>query len=175
MTVVGLALLIVATIVQAQVLPIMLPALIGADLRPHLILLLVVAVTLVEGMREGVIWGFAGGLLLDLVSPITPLGTNALCLVLTALLASLGLSIPIKASLIMPPLMVAGCTLFYFVLLMLLRTLLGVHVDWAGTLTRLALPTAAVNAVLIPFAYTILGWLSDRLRPRLPEEWQMRV
>src|SRR5262249_31400229 len=108
----------------------------------------------------------------DLFSPLTPLGTNALCLILVALLASLGLAIPLRASLIMPLVMVAIATLFYFVLLMMIRTLFGVHMDWAESLARLALPAAAINAALMPICYTLLGWCSDRFQPRLPEEWQ---
>ena len=174
MTLVGLALMALATVIQAQVLPIVLPSL-GADLRPNLLVLLVVAITLLQGVREGVRWGFGGGLLFDLFSPITPPGTNALCLVLIALLASLGLAIPLRASLVMPLIMVAISTMFYFVLLMTIRTLLGVPLDWGAGLIQVALPAAAINAVLMPFFYTLLGWLGDRLQPKLPEEWQARV
>src|SRR5262249_45522863 len=108
-------------------------------------------------------------------SPVTPLGTGALCLLFVTLFASLGLYIPLRASLIMPPVMVFGATLFYFLLLMILRALFGVGVDWAAALPRLALPAALLTAALMPFCYTILGWISDRFRPRLPEEWQMRA
>lgn len=174
MPLLGLVLMSLATLIQAQVLPIVLPSL-GVDLRPNLLVLLVVAVTLLEGVRDGVIWGFFGGLLFDLFSPITPPGTNALCLVLIALLASLGLAIPLRASLIMPLIMVSIATLFYFVLLMTIRTLLRVPPDWLGSLIAVALPAAAINAVLMPFFYTLLGWLGDRFQPKLPDEWQARV
>ena len=138
-------------------------------------MLLVVAITLIVGVREGIIWGFWGGLLLDVFSPLTPLGTNALCLVLVALLASLGLAIPLRASLVMPLVMVAIATVFYFVLLMIIRALFGVHMDWAMSLLRLALPAAAINTVLMPVCYTLLGWISDRFQPKLPEEWQTYI
>lgn len=174
MMLLGLGLLLVATLIQAQVLPTVLPHL-AIDLRPDLLVLLIVAITLVEGVQEGIIWGFCGGLLLDLFSPATRLGTNALCLVLVALLASLGLSIPIRLSAIMPLIMVFVGTLFYFVLLMSIRTLFGMGMDWGMSLVRLALPAAAINVVLMPVAYTLLSWFADRLRPRLPEEWQTRV
>src|SRR5262249_3933277 len=140
----------------------LLPMLGGVVWQPHLLVLLVVAVTLIEGVRQGAIWAFIGGLLLDLVSPVTPLGTRALCLLFVTLFASLGLYIPLRASLIMPPVMVFGAPLFYFLLLMILRALFGVGVDWAAALPRLALPAALLNAVLMPFCYTILGWISDR-------------
>ena len=172
MNLLGLVLLAVGAVVQAQVLPIVLPPLVGADLRPHLLVLLVVAVTLVEGVREGAVWAFMGGLLLDLMSPVTPMGTNALCLLFVALLTSLGLYIPLRVSLIMPLVMTALATLFYYLLLMSIRALFGVSMDWSATLLLLALPTAAINAVLMPFCYSALGWASDRFRPRLPDEWQ---
>jgi rod shape-determining protein MreD len=174
MTLLGLGFLLAATLIQAQVLPAVLPHL-GVDLRPDLLVLLVVAITLVEGVQEGVVWGFCGGLLLDLFSPATRLGTNALCLVLVALLASLGLSIPVRVSALMPLVMVFIGTLFYFVLLMSIRTLFGVGMDWGMSLVRLALPAAVVNVLLMPFFYTLLSWFADRLRPKLPEEWQTRI
>jgi rod shape-determining protein MreD len=170
----GLFLMGVAALIQAQVLPIVLPSL-GVDLRPNLLVLMVVAITLLQGVREGVLWGFGGGLLFDLFSPITPPGTNALCLVLIALLSSLGLAIPLRVNLVMPLIMVGVSTIFYFLLLMTIRTLLGVPLDWGASLIAVALPAAAINAVLMPFFYTLLGWLGDRFQPRLPEEWQMRV
>jgi rod shape-determining protein MreD len=126
-------------------------------------------------VQEGILWGFCGGLLLDLLSPATRLGTNSLCLILVALIASLGLAIPLRANAVMPPIMAAIGTLCYFVFLLAIRTLTGVTMDWAMGLVRVALPAAVINAVLIPFIYTLLGWFSDRFRPKLPEEWQMRV
>jgi rod shape-determining protein MreD len=115
MIILGMALMGLAVLIQAQVLPIVLPSL-GADLRPTLLVLLVVAVTLLQGVREGVLWGFGGGLLFDLFSPITPPGTNALCLVLIALLASLGLAIPLRASLVMPLIMLLSrpCSISFY-------------------------------------------------------------
>ena len=174
MPVIGLAFMALAALIQAQVLPIVLPSL-GADLRPNLLVLLVVAITLLNGVRDGVLWGFFGGLMFDLFSPLTPPGTNALCLVLIALLASLGLAIPLRASLVMPLIMVAVSTIFYFVLLMTIRTFLRIPLDWGASLIQVALPAAAINTVLMPFFYSLLGWLGDRLQPKLPDEWQARA
>ena len=61
MILIGVVLLLLAALIQAQVLPIVLPPLVGADLRPHLLVLLVVAITLIRGLREGAIWAFVGG------------------------------------------------------------------------------------------------------------------
>jgi hypothetical protein len=58
---------------------------------------------------------------------------------------------------------------------MTIRTLLRVPLDWGASLIQVALPAAIINTVLMPFFYTLLGWLGDRLQPKLPEEWQARV
>ncbi|HET7077741.1 MAG TPA: rod shape-determining protein MreD [Chloroflexia bacterium] len=171
LTLVGLSLVLLAGLVQATVLPILLPQVAHIDVRPDLVILLVVAVTLADGLREAVIWAFCGGLLLDLLSTL-PLGSSALCLLLVVLLARLASSNPFRAHLIMPLGMVFVCTLFYYLLLLSLRTLLGQHFAWLSALGGVVLPTALFNVALMPLVYTFVLWLVDRFRPVLPEEWQ---
>ncbi|HMA36162.1 MAG TPA: rod shape-determining protein MreD [Chloroflexia bacterium] len=171
MTVAGLVLVVLAGLLQTSVLPVLLPQAVHVDLRPDLLLLLVVAVTLAHSLHEATIWAFAGGLFLDLLSGV-PLGTNALCLILVAALASLGTSNPFRAHLIMPLGMVFVCTIFYYLLLLGLRTILGQHFSWLDALAAVVLPTALFNVALMPLIYSLLLWLADRFAPRLPQEWQ---
>ncbi len=127
LTLVGVGLVWLAALLQATVLPVILPQL----LRPDLVVLLVVAMAIAGSLREAALWAFAGGLFLDMLSTL-PLGTNALCLLLTAVLAGLATLIPFRAQLVMPLGMAFLGTGSYDLLLLGMRSLLGQHFNWAG-------------------------------------------
>lgn len=171
LTVLGLLLAMLAGLVQATVLPIVLPAALHLDVRPDLLVLVIIAVTLAANLREAAIWAFVGGLFLDVLAA-APLGTNALCLLLVVLLASLGTSNPFRAHLVMPLGMAFLCTAFYYLLLLGMRSLAGQHFSWINAIQGVILPTALFNMALMPLAYTVVLWLAERFTPRLPEEWQ---
>ena len=171
LTLVGVVLVLLAGLLQATVLPVVLPQVVHLDVRPDLLVLLVIAVALAHSLREAVVWGFVGGLFLDLLAGL-PLGTTALCLVLTALLASLGARNPFRARLILPVALAFAGTGVYYLFLLIIRTLLGQHFAWLEVLQSVVLPTALFNAALMPLVYSFVFWLSDRFEPVLPEEWQ---
>src|SRR5438067_10594346 len=128
MTYIGAFLLFLAGLVQSVVLPQAVPL----QARPQFVVLLVVAVCLVESLYDAAIWGFIGGLLLDLMNaPTYPLGCNALILVLVALLASMGRVSPFHNRLVLPLAMAFGGTLFYIMINMALRYALGYQVAFA--------------------------------------------
>lgn len=83
-TLAGLALLVLAVVLQSAVVP-RLPLPGGA---PDLVLVLVIAVGLLRGPVEGMLSGFAAGLLVDALA-VQALGTAALVLVVTGCLAGL--------------------------------------------------------------------------------------
>ena len=75
MAYIGAILLFIASLVQSVVLPQTVPV----AARPQFVVLLVIAVCLVESLYDGAIWGFMGGLMLDLMNlPLFPVGSNAL-------------------------------------------------------------------------------------------------
>jgi len=168
MVYIGAIILFIASLVQSVVLPqaVPLPA------RPELVVMLVVAVCLVEGLHDAIIWGFMGGLLLDLMSgPGFPIGSNALLLVLVALLASLGQTDPFRNQVLVPLATVFIATIFYQVMIMLLAFALGQQVPFLDNLLRVALPAAVLNTILMPVAYSALLWLSERIGRRVRVEW----
>jgi rod shape-determining protein MreD len=59
------------------------------QVKPDLVLLMVIVGTLLYGGRAGVLWAFVGGVALDLFSN-GPLGASSLALMAAALVASLG-------------------------------------------------------------------------------------
>src|SRR5205085_7792298 len=110
MTYIGAILLFMAGLVQSVVLPEAVPV----QARPQFVVLLVIAVCLVESLYDAAIWGFMGGLMLDLMNgPLLPLGSNALILVLVALLASMGRANPFRNRIVLPLVVAFAGTLFY--------------------------------------------------------------
>jgi rod shape-determining protein MreD len=167
-TYIGALLLFIFGLVQTVVLPQVVPL----AARPQLIVLLVVAVCLVESLHDAVIWGFIGGLMLDLMNgPSVPLGSSALLMVLVALIASFGQADPFRTLVVVPLATVFGATIFYNILLMLLLFALGRDVPFADNLLRVALPSAILNTILMPVAYSALLWLSERIGRRMRVEW----
>jgi rod shape-determining protein MreD len=165
---VGAIILFVISLVQSVILPQAVPL----AARPQVVVLLVVAVCLVEGLHDAVIWGFIGGLMLDLMSgPAFPIGSNALLLVLVALLASLGQADPFRDQVFVPLATVFVCTVFYHVMTMLLAFALGQGVPFLDNLLRVALPSAILNTILMPVAYSAMLWLSERIGRRVRVEW----
>lgn len=168
MSYIALPILFIASLLQAVVLPQVVPL----QARPHLLVLLVVAVCLAESLYDAVIWGFMGGLLLDLMSgAMMPVGSNALLMVLVALLASLGQANPFQSLLFVPLVTAFATTVFYHVMHMALSTALGNSVAFIDNLWRLVLPSAILNAILLPVAYSSMLWLSERVGRRVPVEW----
>ncbi len=171
LTLVGLILVLVAALLQASVLPVILPTVLHLDVRPDLVVLLVIAVAMTAGLREAAIWAFAGGLFLDLLAGL-PLGVSAVCLLVVAVLATLGTTIPFRAPLVLPLGLAFLGTALYYLLLLGVRSLGGQHFAWLDALEGVLLPSALFNTALMPLAYSFVSWLTDRFTPRLPEEWQ---
>jgi rod shape-determining protein MreD len=118
-------------------------------------------------------WAFIGGILLDLMNgPVFPLGTNALILVLVVLLASLGQADPFHNKLFVPLATVFVATLFYQVMTLGLIVVLG-HQEGAflDDFVRVAMPSAILNTLLMPVAYSFIFWLSERTGRRVRVEW----
>jgi rod shape-determining protein MreD len=140
--------------------------------RPQFVVLLVIAVCMVESLYDAAIWGFMGGLMLDFMNaPLYPLGSNALILVLVALLVSVGRVSPFRNRLILPLAVAFGGTLFYIMMTMALRYALGHEVAFADNFLWVALPSAILNTILMPVAYSSMLWLSIKVGRRVTVEW----
>jgi rod shape-determining protein MreD len=121
-------------------------------------LLLVIAVTwsLGRGLSQGMLWGFVGGLGLDLVTGL-PLGASALGLMAACVPSSLGKGTIFAGNLALPIVIVALATSLYgWVVLALLR-LTGSPVDWLASTVRVILPEMILNCLLIVPVYPLLA------------------
>ncbi|MCL5256727.1 MAG: rod shape-determining protein MreD [Chloroflexi bacterium] len=145
----------------------MLPELYFVPVRPNPMLLLVLACVVTIGMREALIWAFAGGLLVDYFSGM-PLGTSSLGLLAVVAIAGLA-QINVFRRGVMLPILFAfpGTILFELITMAALRTS-GYQVDVFSSLLRLGFPAALLNMILMPLAY-LLVLLLERLSPRAVE------
>jgi len=127
-------------------------------------LLVVVAWSLLRGAREGIVWGFLGGLALDFLSGL-PLGTCALTLTLTAQLASLGQLTIYRTSPLFPSGLALGAGIIHDLILMGFLSLGGYYLAWTDLLVRVTLPSALLAALIMPPVYRGLLWLHLRTLP----------
>jgi rod shape-determining protein MreD len=131
--------------------------------RPELMLLVVLIWAVVRGVDEGLVWGFIGGLVVDLLSG-APMGATVLALLSVVFLAGQpwgqGLSSQV-AQLLLPALV--GVVVYHLVLLLVLAWT-GHAVDWGFALLRVAGPSALLNTMLAPFVRQPLAWLERRSR-----------
>jgi len=134
--------------------------------RPDLVLLLVVTWSIIRGAREGVVWGFVGGICCDSLSGGT-LGMWTLTLTVVGLLAGQPWVHALGPTVMRLALMSALGTVLGHLLLLLLMVLLGYVVDVGRGFQTVALPAALLNFLLSPFAFTFLVFFHRRARAQL--------
>lgn len=138
--------------------------------KPNIPLLMVISWSIIQGAMEGVIWGFIGGLALDLFSG-GPLGVSALILVIIGLLTNLGESNLLKSNMVLPLLagFIASC--LYEGMQMLALQASGWNLPLWEAITRVILPASLLNTVLMPGVYLPLRALSRAMRREKELEW----
>jgi len=124
---------------------------------------------LTRGINDGVVWGFVGGMFLDLLSG-APLGASALALMATALaVGMIGVAVA-SAAPILVMLMTALGTLLYHLVFLLAMALMGRPVFWAQDVTRVIAPSVLFNLMLIPIIYGLLS-IVNRQTSRERLQW----
>jgi rod shape-determining protein MreD len=132
-------------------------------------LLVVVSWSLLRGAREGIVWGFIGGLALDFLSGAA-LGNSALALTLVAYLASLGQFTIYRTSPVFPSVTALTTNIISDCVFLVVFYMTGHTVAWYNTLLQITLPTALLSALLMPLAYRALAWPHRRT---MPEELEL--
>ena len=157
---VGIPLLVLLAIVQSAVL-----SHIGLlDGRPDLVLLAVVGWSLTGRWREAMVWGFLGGLLLDLLSGV-PFATSAVAFVIVASFASLLEGRFWEANLLIPlGVTLAGSFVYHGVAIGALL-IAGRPIDLELAATRVILPSTFLNLVFSIPAAQLAGSLHRNLFP----------
>lgn len=131
--------------------------------RPDLMLLVVLTWAMVRSLDEGVMWGFIGGLIIDLLSG-GPMGATTLALVAAALWAGQPWGHGIGLSVARPLLLALLSAATYYLVLLVILAWAGHTVDWGFALLRVAGPSVLLNTILTPFIRQPLVWLSNRIR-----------
>ncbi|HYN89288.1 MAG TPA: rod shape-determining protein MreD [Ardenticatenaceae bacterium] len=148
--------LTIAALIQVT----LLPRVSVADVHLELVFLLAIAWSLLRGPVQGVVWGFVGGLLLDLFSA-APFGVFTLALMFVASASGIGESAVFRQNLLLPlGTALVGTLLFHLVTLVLLWTL-GWPLDWNAELFRIILATMVLNTVCMPFVFGSARQLSQ--------------
>jgi rod shape-determining protein MreD len=117
------------------------------DGAPDLILLAVVAWALTGQKVQAMVFGLAGGLMLDLFSGI-PLGATSIALILSAFLVSFTEESFWEAHLLMPLTAVLVTSLIFHAVNLLVLLLMGRLPEINYALTQVILPSVFVNVIL---------------------------
>ncbi|HSJ58450.1 MAG TPA: rod shape-determining protein MreD [Anaerolineae bacterium] len=128
---------------------------------PDLPLLWVVSWSLLRGARQGIVWGFIGGVALDLFSG-APFGAATLSMMAAGFLSGLAEPTVFRSHLALPLVAAFVATLVFDLVFLAVIRLSGGTVVWGDTLLRLVLPAAALNTVVIPVIFVVTRWLSKR-------------
>ena len=154
----AVALLGIIAIVQSSVLA----RLDATAVHPNLMLLTVMAWSLLRGSREGLVWGFAGGLALDLLSG-GPLGLNAFLLTLAGYASGFGEARVFRGNALLPALIIVGVTVALFALTVVALAFTGRAVPLADTLWQVLAPSLTLNLIASPLVYRAMRWLSHQV------------
>lgn len=127
------------------------PAINALGVSPNLVLVLVLVWSGTRGVPEGLVWVFALGLLLDLLT-LDPLGAHGLALVPVALIGGLTRRRLFHSGVIIPMVAVVGATLAYQLVGLLVAALTGPHAPFGGSVTA-GMLTALLNLVVVPPLY----------------------
>jgi len=124
-------------------------------------LLTVVSWSLLRGTKQGIVWGFVGGLCVDLLSG-GPFGLSALALMAIAVFSGLGEMNIYRNNIALPILAALGATLIHGLLYLLLLYIMGRSIPWFDILLQVILPSMIFNGLLITPVYAALRWLHRR-------------
>lgn len=155
-------LLALVAVIQTTLVPIFFPG----PVRPDLMLMLVVGWGVVHGSGQATLWGFGGGIFLDLLSG-TPFGLHALGLGAIGFLADTLQTNFFRSNILIPLATIFIATLMVDIAQAAAMQTLGYNVNWAFFIFNVVIPTAFLNTALMPFVYWLLRRLDRVVRPRL--------
>jgi len=147
----GSALLFVAVMVQAVMVP---PYLLSGG-APDVLLLVIVSLGLLRGSVAGAAYGFAGGLLFDLLT-LQTLGVTSLVLTLAGFWAGRYTETTGRGKRLAPVVAAAVITILAAVFAFLLYYLLGEDVVARHVLVSVLVPTLVANVVLAFPVYVLV-------------------
>jgi rod shape-determining protein MreD len=136
---------------------------------PDLPLLVVVSWSLQRGGREGAVWGFIAGMIVDLFSG-APFGAATLSLTIVGFLSGIGQITAFQAHVALLLLVMFLATILYDLIFLLVILISGQTTAWLDNLFHIVLPSAALNALLTPVVLRAMRVLHMRFG-REEMEW----
>ena len=133
-----------------------------AGVFPNLVLVTVIGLTWTQGVRAGLLWACAGGILLDLNAP-GPLGPHSMALLVGAYATGLWAGVLDRESVFHPAGAVAVSTVLYSLVLVGADRALGLPVPPLRTAVQLTIAASLYNATLTPLMLLALRRLTARL------------
>ncbi|MCO5220578.1 MAG: rod shape-determining protein MreD [Thermomicrobiales bacterium] len=126
---------------------------------PDVTLVIILVWSAVRGARDGLMWAFVAGILLDTLA-LDPLGGNALALLPVVLLGAFSRRAFFQSSLIVPIVACVVATFLHAFLLLLVRSAGGDSIA-IGPLIRIIMLQTVLNVMIVPPIY-LLGSLAQR-------------
>ena len=126
---------------------------------PDVTLVIILVWSAVRGVRDGMIWAFLVGILLDTLA-LDPLGGNALALLPVVLLGALSGRAFFQSNLIVPILACVLATFLHALVLLLVRSAGGTSISF-GPLLRIIMLQTILNVMIVPPIY-LIGSLAQR-------------
>lgn len=134
--------------------------------KPDLALVLVVAWALLAPVGDAAIWGFIIGIFLDLASGL-PFGVHTIALTTLGWLIGWGQATFFRGNLLAPPIAIVLATLIYNIIVLGILALFAWQIHWGNYLLRITLPSAILNALVLPLVYFPLRLFQRWTHPRL--------
>ena len=123
-------------------------------------LVVVIALSVLRDIREAVIVGFAAGLLLDLMTPVS-FGIFSVSFLFIALLASVWQGkFSHSFSYLLPVFLVLPYTIVFNVCVSILLQLSGHPISWESVFRNVIIPVGLFNIVVMAVIYPVLYWLN---------------
>jgi rod shape-determining protein MreD len=151
-------LLVVVALLQTTIIP----RLVVWGVHIDLPLVVVVNWSLLQGSREGIIWGFTAGFAVDLFSG-APFGAATLSMLTVGFLSGFGHATVFRARAVLYLGTVFLATLVYNLLFLLGVWVSGAEVVWLESLWHILLPSAMLNMAVTPIVFVLLRWLRNRV------------
>lgn len=131
------------------------------DIKPNIILIIVVSVALIRGELEGAVVGFVGGLMLDSFSRYT--GANTFICMMTGYLTGIFTVGLYKENPFVPVITVFIATFFYDFAFYIMEILLQGYTDFIYFFENIILREMVYNALVTLIVYGIIYFLNERL------------
>jgi rod shape-determining protein MreD len=149
---IGLPLVVLCALVEASVLPLFRVS----GLQPNLVLVLLVAWLMLRGAGEGFVFIAVGGVMLGLVDA-APLGTALLAMAPMFFLDEARGSQLREGGLVLTIVFTVVMTVCYHLVYLSMYTLQGQNGSWIEALSRIVLPTAFLNVLVLLPIYFLLS------------------